>query len=239
MFGAFFWERGWGLTLLTSLLPRAFLFLLLLSDLFQLLRSDGHTQLKFRRLEVKPSLEEDNRREAQTGPVMLQHNPPPADGAHTSTSTVHIDVWCIKFNSTAANCCHSCTPRAGCLPLLFQQTALTRLLGIPRDPQPPSAWQSRDAPRRGPPGPPRVGSAQRFGQNSASGQRELCLVLMRRLKHREGTKVTSCEEVRDDTATAKPKSPRPLPTTASPTSAGEGKASALANADPLWICENY
>lgn len=76
MFGAFFWERGWGLTLLTSLLPRAFLFLLLLSDLFQLLRSDGHTQLKFRRLEVKPSLEEDNRREAQTGPVMLQHNPP-------------------------------------------------------------------------------------------------------------------------------------------------------------------
>lgn len=233
MFGAFFWERGWGLTLLTSLLPRAFLFLLLLSDLFQLLRSDGHTQLKFRRLEVKPSLEEDNRREEQTGPGMLRHDPslpmvliPPSISMFGALSST-------PQQRTAAT---PARPGAGCLPLLFQQTALTRLLGIPRDPQPPGAWQSRDAPRRG---PPRVGSAQRFGQNSASGQRELCLVLMRRLKDREGTKVTSCEEVRYDTATAKPKSPRPLPTTAPPTSAGEGKESALANADPLWICENY
>lgn len=199
MFGAFFWERGWGLTLLTSLLPRAVLFLLLLSDLFQSLCSDGHAQLKFQRLEVKPSLEEDNRRERRRGRRCSGVTPPRRWRA-TSASTLQKDVWCIKFNSTAANCRRSRAPR-GWLPSPALPANGTTAAAL--HPAGPAA--SRNAPSRGPPGPPPVRSAQRFHPNPVSGPWNLCPVVVRRLRHREGTKVTSCEEVRDDTTTAKPK----------------------------------
>lgn len=46
MFGAFFWERGWGLPLLTSPLPRAFSLVPLASDLAQLLYLEGSHTVK-------------------------------------------------------------------------------------------------------------------------------------------------------------------------------------------------
>ena len=170
---------------------------------------------------------------------MLRRDPSLPIVLITSASTIQIDVWCIKFNSTAANCCRSRAPR-GWLPSSALPANGTNTSAL--HPTGPAASQCLAELQRS---QPRMSTTSMSRErpplhpNPVSGQRDPCLVLMRRLRHREGTKVTSCAEVGDDTTTAKPKSPRPLPTMTPPPSVGEGKESALANADPLWICQNY
>lgn len=107
------------------------------------------------------------------------------------------------------------------------------------NPTGPAASRSLESHTAPTPGPPCLRNAQHTHPTPTGGHWDLCLALVRRRRRREGTKVTSPEEVRDDTATTEPESQKPLPAVAPHISGGEGMKSALSNTDPLWICENY